>query len=132
MELVRGLPITEDDDSRKFATAERLTLFVKVCQAAQHAHQKGVIHRDLKPSNVLVTMIDGEAVPKVIDFGVAKAVGLRSSSALPRSLAGSAQSRATHTSKHMISRQHSPLDLALGHGFQELRHAGVCHRSPAD
>jgi WD40 repeat protein/serine/threonine protein kinase len=73
MELVRGLPITEYCDVERFSIPERLELFVLVCRAVQHAHQKGVIHRDLKPSNVLVTVIDGVAVPKVIDFGVAKA-----------------------------------------------------------
>ncbi len=75
MELVRGIPITEYCDQAKLPTRERLQLFMKVCQAVQHAHQKGVIHRDLKPSNVLVTEHDGEPVPKVIDFGVAKALG---------------------------------------------------------
>jgi serine/threonine protein kinase len=75
MELVRGIPITEYSDQRKLPTRERLQLFIKVCQAVQHAHQKGVIHRDLKPSNVLITEHDGEPVPKVIDFGVAKALG---------------------------------------------------------
>ncbi len=75
MELVKGAPITDYCDGHKMPPRERLTLFVQVCQAVQHAHQKGVIHRDLKPSNVLVTVIDGLAVPKVIDFGVAKALG---------------------------------------------------------
>jgi hypothetical protein len=75
MELVRGIPITEYCDRGHLPTHERLQLFIKVCQAVQHAHQKGVIHRDLKPSNVLVTEHDGEPVPKVIDFGVAKALG---------------------------------------------------------
>ncbi len=75
MELVRGVPITDYCDAQKLAPKDRLALFVQVCQAVQHAHQKGVIHRDIKPSNVLVTMIDGKPVPKVIDFGVAKAVG---------------------------------------------------------
>jgi len=75
MELVRGIPITDYCDQKQLATRERLQLFIKVCQAVQHAHQKGVIHRDLKPSNVLVTEHDGEPVPKVIDFGVAKALG---------------------------------------------------------
>jgi tetratricopeptide (TPR) repeat protein len=77
MELVRGIPITEYCDQTRLSTRERLQLFVKVCQAVQHAHQKGVIHRDIKPSNVLVTLHDGEPVPKVIDFGVAKALGQR-------------------------------------------------------
>jgi serine/threonine-protein kinase len=75
MELVRGLPITEYCDQHQLSIPERLELFVLVCRAVQHAHQQGVIHRDLKPSNVLVTIIDGVGVPKVIDFGVAKATG---------------------------------------------------------
>ncbi len=73
MELVRGLTITEYCDQKHFSTAERIELFITVCQAVQHAHQKGIIHRDLKPSNILVTVNDGKAVPKIIDFGVAKA-----------------------------------------------------------
>jgi serine/threonine protein kinase/tetratricopeptide (TPR) repeat protein len=75
MELVRGVPITDYCDEHKLLPRDRLALFVQVCQAVQHAHQKGIIHRDLKPSNVLVTSHDGVPVPKVIDFGVAKAVG---------------------------------------------------------
>lgn len=75
MELVRGIPITDYCDQNQLPTRDRLQLFVKVCKAVQHAHQKGIIHRDLKPSNVLVTEHDGEPVPKVIDFGVAKALG---------------------------------------------------------
>lgn len=75
MELVKGVPITEFCDTRKLTPRERLELFVTVCQAIQHAHQKGVIHRDIKPSNVLVALYDDRAVPKVIDFGVAKAAG---------------------------------------------------------
>jgi len=77
MELVRGLPITEYCDKSKLSTRERLKLFAQVCQAVQHAHQKGIIHRDLKPGNVLVTLHDGVPVPKVIDFGVAKAINQR-------------------------------------------------------
>jgi len=77
MELVRGDPITAYCDREKLDPAERLALFADVCRAVQHAHQKGVIHRDLKPSNVLVTIVDGRPVPKVIDFGVAKATNAR-------------------------------------------------------
>jgi serine/threonine protein kinase len=72
MELVRGVRITDYCDEHKIATEERLKLFLQICQAIQHAHQKGVIHRDIKPSNVLVTINDGVPVPKVIDFGIAK------------------------------------------------------------
>src|SRR5262249_48502757 len=75
MELVKGIPINRCCDEHQLAPRERLELFVPVCQAVQHAHQKGVIHRDLKPSNVLVASYDGKPVPKVIDFGVAKATG---------------------------------------------------------
>jgi WD40 repeat protein/serine/threonine protein kinase len=75
MELVRGLPITDYCDWEQLSIRERLELFVLVCRAVQHAHQKGIIHRDLKPSNLLVTVIDCVAVPKVIDFGIAKATG---------------------------------------------------------
>src|SRR5262245_39074711 len=75
MELVKGIPITDYCDRNRLAIEDRLELFVLVGQAVQHAHQKGIIHRDLKSSNVMVTMIDGIAVPKVIDFGVAKAMG---------------------------------------------------------
>jgi serine/threonine protein kinase len=75
MELVRGIPITQFCDDNRLALPERLELFVAVCQAVQHAHQKGIIHRDLKPSNVLVTLHDGTPLVKVIDFGIAKALG---------------------------------------------------------
>jgi len=73
MELVRGIKITGYCDQNKLPTRDRLELFVQVCQAIQHAHQKGIIHRDIKPSNILVTLHDGVPVPKVIDFGIAKA-----------------------------------------------------------
>jgi eukaryotic-like serine/threonine-protein kinase len=73
MELVRGIKVTDYCDQNKLATTERLGLFIQICNAIQHAHQKGIIHRDIKPSNILVTLHDGVPVPKVIDFGIAKA-----------------------------------------------------------
>lgn len=75
MELVKGVPITKYCDERRLTPRQRLELFMPICQAVQHAHQKGIIHRDLKPSNVLIALYDGNPVPKVIDFGVAKATG---------------------------------------------------------
>ena len=77
MELVHGVPITEYCDRNRLTPKERLELFMPVCQAIQHAHQKGIIHRDIKPSNVMVTLHDNKPVPKVIDFGVAKATAQR-------------------------------------------------------
>jgi serine/threonine protein kinase/Tol biopolymer transport system component len=77
MELVKGIPITEYCDKNSLDTRQRLGLFVDVCKAVQHAHQKGIIHRDIKPSNVLITLHDGKPVPKVIDFGIAKATAQR-------------------------------------------------------
>jgi serine/threonine-protein kinase len=75
IELVKGVPITEFRDQNQLTPRQRLELFIPVCQAVQHAHQKGIIHRDLKPSNVMVTVHDTTPVVKVIDFGVAKALG---------------------------------------------------------
>ena len=77
MELVKGIPITEYCNEAKLTPRKRLELFVPICRAIQHAHQKGVIHRDIKPSNVLVTLVDGQPLPKVIDFGIAKATDHR-------------------------------------------------------
>jgi serine/threonine protein kinase/tetratricopeptide (TPR) repeat protein len=77
MDLVRGIPITQYCDEAKLSPRERLELFIPACQAIQHAHQKGIIHRDIKPSNILVTLHDGKPVPKIIDFGVAKAIDQR-------------------------------------------------------
>ncbi|MFO0903251.1 MAG: protein kinase [Pirellulales bacterium] len=77
MELVKGIPITRYCDEQHLTPRERLELFLPVCQAVQHAHQKGIIHRDLKPSNILMALVDGQPVPKIIDFGVAKATHQR-------------------------------------------------------
>jgi len=74
MEFVHGIRITEYCDANTLAVPERLKLFIQVCHAIQHAHQKGIVHRDIKPSNILVTMVDGAPLPKVIDFGIAKAI----------------------------------------------------------
>jgi eukaryotic-like serine/threonine-protein kinase len=73
MEMVKGAPITRYCDKNRLSTEQRLSLFVQVCQAIQHAHQKGIIHRDIKPSNILVAVHDGVPLPKIIDFGIAKA-----------------------------------------------------------
>jgi serine/threonine protein kinase len=73
MELVNGSPLTKFCDEARLGIRERLELFASICQAVQHSHQKGIIHRDLKPANILVTLLDNKPVPKIIDFGVAKA-----------------------------------------------------------
>jgi WD40 repeat protein len=86
MELVKGMPITEYCDSQQFTIRQRLELFIPVCRAVQHAHQKAILHRDLKPSNILVMEVDGKPVPKVIDFGIAKALGTSPEAALQVSL----------------------------------------------
>ncbi|MCP3903403.1 MAG: serine/threonine protein kinase [Planctomycetes bacterium] len=77
MELVRGIPVTEYCDQRRLSARDRLELFIDICHAVQHAHHKGIIHRDLKPSNILVTLHDHKPVPKIIDFGIAKATSQR-------------------------------------------------------
>ena len=77
MEYVPGIPITQHCDRSRFSTTARLQLMIEVCDAVQHAHQKAVIHRDLKPSNILVSDVNGAPHAKVIDFGIAKAIGQR-------------------------------------------------------
>src|ERR1035441_2186136 len=85
MERVRGIPLTDYCDRHNLSTGERLDLFIQICKAIQHAHQKGIIHRDIKPSNILVALQDGVPVPKVIDFGIAKATaGQRLTDSDPR------------------------------------------------
>jgi serine/threonine protein kinase len=86
MELVKGVPITEFADAHKLTIRERLELFIPVCHAVQHAHQKAILHRDLKPSNILIAQVDGKPVPKVIDFGIAKALETSREGALRESL----------------------------------------------
>ena len=98
MELVRGLPITTYCDTHHLSVEERLELFVDVCHAVQHAHQKGVTHRDLKPSNVMVTEQDGGAQPKIIDFGIAKALGQQLTELTLVTLSGQAMGTAAYMS----------------------------------
>ena len=77
MELVKGISITDYCNDAKLTSRERLALFIPICHAIQHAHQKGIIHRDIKPRNVMITLVDGKPIPKVIDFGIAKAIDHR-------------------------------------------------------
>ena len=102
MELVKGIPLNEYCDEHKLSISERLQLFTQICSAVQHAHQKGIIHRDLKPSNILVESHDGKPVPKVIDFGLAKA-----------------------TSRDAAHRAHSVHGLRQRHGHAAVHGAGA-------
>ena len=104
MELVKGVPITEYCDAHKLGICERLELFIPVCQAVQHAHQKAILHRDLKPSNILVAEVDGKPVPKVIDFGIAKALGATQEEVLV-SLAHTQQGMVIGTPQYMSPEQ---------------------------
>lgn len=105
MELIQGLPITEYCDSRKLSIRERLELFIPVCHAVQHAHQKAILHRDLKPSNILVADVDGRAVPKVIDFGIAKAMSGSSQPNLQATLARTMEGIVIGTPQYMSPEQ---------------------------
>jgi WD40 repeat protein/serine/threonine protein kinase/tetratricopeptide (TPR) repeat protein len=105
MELVKGVPLTEFCDARKLTIRERLELFIPVCQAVQHAHQKAILHRDLKPSNILVVEVDGKPVPKVIDFGIAKALGGTEEQAFQASLAHTQAGMVIGTPQYMSPEQ---------------------------
>ena len=148
MELVHGIPITEYCDQCNLTIRERLELFVPVCQAVQHAHQKGIIHRDIKPTNVLVTMHDGRPSPKVIDFGVAKALGPaahrahavhgvcpdRRHAALHEPRAGRAEpARRRHAQRHLFAGRAA---LRVAHRHDALRQGpparGLLRRDAAD
>jgi serine/threonine protein kinase/tetratricopeptide (TPR) repeat protein len=98
MELVRGLPLTEYCDMRRLNVRDRLQLFVAICEAVQHAHQKGVVHRDLKPSNILVTDEEGHPQPKIIDFGIAKALGPQGPEVVAKTMAGFAMGTVAYMS----------------------------------
>lgn len=103
MELVRGLPLTEFCDQRRLSVPDRLRLFIGICEAVQHAHQKGVIHRDLKPSNILVTDEDGHPAPKIIDFGIAKALGPQGPDQITKTLVGFAMGTVAYMSPEQAS-----------------------------
>jgi serine/threonine protein kinase/tetratricopeptide (TPR) repeat protein len=109
MELVKGPSITRYCDAKRLTVRQRLELFMYVCQAVQHAHQKAILHRDLKPSNILVTEIDGKPVPMVIDFGIAKALGVQSSAAFSNDLVQTMQGVIIGTPQYM-----SPEQAGLG------------------
>lgn len=105
MELVNGVPMTHYCDEHHLSIRQRIELFIPVCQAVQHAHQKAILHRDLKPSNILVTEVDGKAVPKVIDFGIAKALDHTSEPALHAELAQTIEGMVVGTPQYMSPEQ---------------------------
>lgn len=105
MELVRGVPVTRYCDEHQLTIRQRIELFIPVCQAVQHAHQKAILHRDLKPSNILVTEVDGKAVPKVIDFGIAKALDATAAPLLHAKLAQTIEGMVVGTLQYMSPEQ---------------------------
>lgn len=111
MELVRGEPITHYCDKKRLTVRQRLELFIPICQAVQHAHQKAILHRDLKPSNILVTEIDGRPVPMVIDFGIAKALGAEGTGAFSHDLVQTMQGVIIGTPQYMSPEQAGLNDL---------------------
>ena len=110
MELVRGLPLTEFCDARRLNVRDRLQLFIGICEAVQHAHQKGVVHRDLKPSNILVTDDDGYPQPKIIDFGIAKALGPLGSDVVAKTMAGFAMGTVAYMSPEQVNNRAMDVD----------------------
>lgn len=110
MELVRGVPVTDYCDRHKLSVRKRVALFIPVCQGVQHAHQKGVIHRDLKPSNVLVTEADGKPLPKIIDFGIAKATGQRLTDATLVTMMGETMGTPAYMSPEQADSASSDID----------------------
>src|SRR5215472_16980154 len=129
MEYVAGVPITTYCDNHRLSTRERLELFVHVCEGVQHAHQKAIIHRDLKPSNILVTEIDGRGAPKIIDFGVAKALTQRLTEATMITRAGALVGTPEYMSPEQALSSREDIDTrtdvySLGVIFYELL-AGV-------
>jgi non-specific serine/threonine protein kinase/serine/threonine-protein kinase len=110
MELVRGLPLTEYCDARRLSVRDRLLLFAAICEAVQHAHQKGVIHRDLKPSNVLVTDEEGVPTPKIIDFGIAKALGPANGEQVAHTMRGHAMGTVAYMSPEQANHASTDVD----------------------
>jgi len=111
MELVKGPPITKYCDEKRLTVRQRLELFMAVCQAVQHAHQKSILHRDLKPSNILVTEVDGRPVPMVIDFGIAKALGAQATDSFSKDMVHTMQGVIIGTPQYMSPEQAGLNDL---------------------